>query len=281
MEGRIRTSTATCGSPSPASGRCRARSSASTHTAARPMGRPSTRPARMDRGHDHLEHDAGARRAARSTTRARSPPESWVEYNVTPLVTGDGTYSFRLAQTSTDGVDFRAREYTDSTQRPQLVVTLGPVRAAASWTPGGGSTPGGPGSPLTPGGPFSPLGSDRTAPKVDAPRRQGAAARSRRDLVDGDGATSPAPSDAFANAQDRARERPLQVEQRQAVAGGRREDEAASEVLRAGHCARFAALSRRSRRVLAKVTVQSNDLAGNASSARATSPAQALKSRPA
>jgi chitodextrinase len=48
---------------------------------------------------------------------------SWIEFNVAPLVTGNGTYSFRLAQTSTDGIDIRSREYTDTTVRPQLVVT--------------------------------------------------------------------------------------------------------------------------------------------------------------
>ena len=48
---------------------------------------------------------------------------SWIEYNVAPFITGNGTYSFRLATTSTDGVDIRSREYTDTTQRPQLVVT--------------------------------------------------------------------------------------------------------------------------------------------------------------
>jgi fibronectin type 3 domain-containing protein len=46
---------------------------------------------------------------------------SWVEYDVTPLVTGNGTYSFRLATTSTDGVDFYSRE--NATLRPELVVT--------------------------------------------------------------------------------------------------------------------------------------------------------------
>ena len=42
--------------------------------------------------------------------RAAISSGSWVEYNVAALVTGDGTYGFRLAQTSTDGVDFRSRE---------------------------------------------------------------------------------------------------------------------------------------------------------------------------
>ena len=35
---------------------------------------------------------------------------SWVEFNVAPFITGNGTYSFRLATTSTDGVDIRSRE---------------------------------------------------------------------------------------------------------------------------------------------------------------------------
>jgi chitodextrinase len=50
---------------------------------------------------------------------------TWVEYDVTPLVTGNGTYGFRLAQTSTDGVDIRSREYTDATLRPELLLTVG------------------------------------------------------------------------------------------------------------------------------------------------------------
>ena len=44
-----------------------------------------------------------------------------VDYDVTPFVTGNGTYSFRLATTSTDGVYFNSREA--ATARPQLVVT--------------------------------------------------------------------------------------------------------------------------------------------------------------
>jgi hypothetical protein len=47
---------------------------------------------------------------------------SWVEYDVTPFVTGTGTYSFRLATTSTDGVDLYSRE--NATLRPELVVAL-------------------------------------------------------------------------------------------------------------------------------------------------------------
>jgi calcineurin-like phosphoesterase family protein len=47
---------------------------------------------------------------------------TWVEYDVTPWVMGNGTFSFKLATTSSDGVDFYSRE---GTQKPQLVVTTG------------------------------------------------------------------------------------------------------------------------------------------------------------
>jgi beta-glucanase (GH16 family) len=46
---------------------------------------------------------------------------SWVEYDVTALVAGAGTYDFVLATTSTDGTDFSSRE---AINRPQLVVTV-------------------------------------------------------------------------------------------------------------------------------------------------------------
>ncbi|HSB02497.1 MAG TPA: DNRLRE domain-containing protein, partial [Anaerolineales bacterium] len=48
---------------------------------------------------------------------------TWVEYDVTPLVTGDGTYTFALIADSTDGINFSSRE---GTAPPQLVVTFGP-----------------------------------------------------------------------------------------------------------------------------------------------------------
>jgi hypothetical protein len=49
---------------------------------------------------------------------------TWLEFDVTPFVTGNGTYNFSLAQTTSDGVDIRSREYTTVANRPQLVVTL-------------------------------------------------------------------------------------------------------------------------------------------------------------
>ena len=49
--------------------------------------------------------------------------KAWIEYNVTVQITGDGTYSFALIPTSTDGVSFSARE---GSQPPQLVLTIAP-----------------------------------------------------------------------------------------------------------------------------------------------------------
>jgi PKD repeat protein len=48
-----------------------------------------------------------------------APVNSWVELDVTPLVTGNGSVSFVLAQTSTDGVTFYSRQ---GGYKPELVV---------------------------------------------------------------------------------------------------------------------------------------------------------------
>jgi len=58
-------------------------------------------------------------------------PDSWVEYNVTSLVTGNGTFSFVLAGDSNDAVAFSSRQ---GVQPPQLVVTLGGT-VTATTTP--------------------------------------------------------------------------------------------------------------------------------------------------
>jgi hypothetical protein len=46
--------------------------------------------------------------------------DTWVEYNVTPLVTGNGTFSFVLVADSNDAATFSSRQ---GNQPPQLVVT--------------------------------------------------------------------------------------------------------------------------------------------------------------
>ena len=48
---------------------------------------------------------------------------TWVEYDVTPLVSGNGTKSFVLIGTSSDSLGLSSREASNATQRPQLVVT--------------------------------------------------------------------------------------------------------------------------------------------------------------
>jgi chitodextrinase len=49
-------------------------------------------------------------------------PGSWVEFDVTPFVGGNGIYSFVLITDSGDGLDMHSRE---ATMRPELVVDLG------------------------------------------------------------------------------------------------------------------------------------------------------------
>src|SRR6185436_10065289 len=54
---------------------------------------------------------------------------TWAEFDVTSIVSGNGTYDLVLAGTSTDGVDFQSRE---ATNKPQLVVT---TQASTDTTP--------------------------------------------------------------------------------------------------------------------------------------------------
>jgi glucose/arabinose dehydrogenase/PKD repeat protein len=58
--------------------------------------------------------------------RSAVDDKSWVwgtvEYNVKPLVTGNGTVSFALISSTTAVTDFGSREYADPARRPQLIV---------------------------------------------------------------------------------------------------------------------------------------------------------------
>src|SRR4029453_11185726 len=58
---------------------------------------------------------------------------SWVEWDVKPLMTGDGTYTFILVTGSADAVTLLARESSDTIHRPPLVLRSGnpEPRAAA------------------------------------------------------------------------------------------------------------------------------------------------------
>jgi acid phosphatase type 7 len=48
---------------------------------------------------------------------------TWYEVDLTPYITGDGTYTLRITSTNTDGAFYSSKEATGNT--PQLVVTLG------------------------------------------------------------------------------------------------------------------------------------------------------------
>ena len=49
---------------------------------------------------------------------------TWVEWDVTPAITGAGQFSFQLHQSVSDGVNFHSRESTSTTRRPELVMTV-------------------------------------------------------------------------------------------------------------------------------------------------------------
>ena len=52
------------------------------------------------------------------------PTGAWVEWDVTSAVTGEGPFSFQLAQTGSDGVNFHSRDSATVNRRPELVVTV-------------------------------------------------------------------------------------------------------------------------------------------------------------
>ena len=59
-------------------------------------------------------------------TIGKAALNTWVQFNVGSIVTGDGAFSMRISSTSADGVAFVSREGTTATRRPQLVVTTAP-----------------------------------------------------------------------------------------------------------------------------------------------------------
>jgi hypothetical protein len=61
-----------------------------------------------------------ARTSSPTDDKASVPGGAWVEFDVTSLVTGNGTFSFVLAGTSTDGLDLSSKEGVNA---PELVVT--------------------------------------------------------------------------------------------------------------------------------------------------------------
>jgi hypothetical protein len=69
---------------------------------------------------------------------------TWIAYDVTPFVAGDGIYTFRLAGGSADGVTFAAREDRDPDHRPRLVIATdeaGPSPTVTEDAPAPTTTP--------------------------------------------------------------------------------------------------------------------------------------------
>jgi fibronectin type 3 domain-containing protein len=76
-----------------------------------------------------------ARTSASTDDKGAIGVNTWVEYDVTSFVNGNGTYSFNVAGPSADGIDFRSREY--ATDRPQLVIDAGPPDTQKPTAPAG------------------------------------------------------------------------------------------------------------------------------------------------
>jgi hypothetical protein len=53
------------------------------------------------------------------------PVGTYVEFDVTPMVKGDGTYHFALIPNSTDEMDLASHQEATVRQRPTLALTLG------------------------------------------------------------------------------------------------------------------------------------------------------------
>jgi glucose/arabinose dehydrogenase len=67
-----------------------------------------------------------ARTSSATDDKGAIAADSWVEYDVKPLLGGNGTWSFVLATGSNDGVNFDSRQASDPLRRPKLVVTSSP-----------------------------------------------------------------------------------------------------------------------------------------------------------
>ena len=65
-----------------------------------------------------------ARTGVPSDNKVQIAVGTWVEYDVAPLVTGNGDVTFVLVGDSTDGANFASKEYSDPSKKPQLEVTF-------------------------------------------------------------------------------------------------------------------------------------------------------------
>jgi len=76
--------------------------------------------------------------SAASDNKGALATNTWVEYDVTPLVSGNGTYTFALIADSTDGAEFSSRE---GAFPAQLVITYAIALSTPTPTPTAGAIP--------------------------------------------------------------------------------------------------------------------------------------------
>lgn len=62
------------------------------------------------------------------------PHGSWVEYDVTSVVTGEGPYGFALLNESRNGVDFASKEHVRTKWAPRLVLSVDAPASAGCGT---------------------------------------------------------------------------------------------------------------------------------------------------
>jgi hypothetical protein len=99
-------------------------------------------------------------RTALLGTVSKLPASSWVEFDVTSAVTGNGTFAFVLSKTSgSDGADVHSREQANG---PQLVVTVADTTVP---TPPTATTPTTVAPATGPGGTFKPEADARVEQK--------------------------------------------------------------------------------------------------------------------
>jgi hypothetical protein len=79
-----------------------------------------------------------ARTSGANDNKGSIASNTWVEYNITSLVAGNGTYSFVLAEGSNDDIRFSSREGSNP---PQLVITFIPSTSTSTATSSPTRTP--------------------------------------------------------------------------------------------------------------------------------------------
>ena len=75
------------------------------------------------RDRDHLEQPH-ARTSGATDDKGAIPASAFVDYDVTPLVTGNGLNGFVLATSSSDSLIVSSREASTVSNRPQLILTV-------------------------------------------------------------------------------------------------------------------------------------------------------------